>query len=310
MELRDTAGLYTTLVTPRGPRFLYFGVPLGALVLARAGMPPAPAALAPLDLPGRRRLRRILGPRTLLLGSPRLTSSAVQAALVSVRPEASLVFYWPRRIPEALLRLAPAWGVHPSLLPAWRGPDPTYWAIRSGARETGVSLHALEGAYDTGAVAARATVPIHDADDAWTLARRLDRPGLRLLLYAAARLGAGLPLVADPQDPRLATAAPFPTDADLALDWRLPAAELVRHVRAAAPEPGAHGLVADRAFLVRRARVARARLPAGLRPAEAIATAEGWHVRCGEGALTLEEVSDEEGRPLEVATLFEAPGGG
>ena len=31
--------------------------------------------------------------------------------------------------------------VHPSLLPAYRGPEPVYWAIADGAAVTGISMH-------------------------------------------------------------------------------------------------------------------------------------------------------------------------
>lgn len=228
----------------------------------------------------------------------------MQQALASLRPTATLVYFWPRRIPEGVLSLAPAWGVHPSLLPAWRGPDPTYWALRSGAKETGVSLQRLEADYDVGAVAARSTLAIRAEDDAWSLARRLDRPGYRLLLHAAGRLAAGLPLPAWPQDPGAATQAPFPRDEDLALDWKLPARVLARHVRAAAPEPGAHGAVGSRSFVVRRAHVAPRAAPAGLRPAEAYRDGRRWCVVCGSGALVLDEVTDGQGQPLDLATLF------
>ncbi|MEM1418725.1 MAG: formyltransferase family protein, partial [Myxococcota bacterium] len=170
-------------------RFLYVGVPLGAVVLARAGLTPAACCLAPLDLPGRRRVRRASAAwapsqgreGALVLGAPDLEDPGVQAALASVRPEAILSFFWPRRLPEAVLAMAPAWGVHPSLLPAWRGPDPTYWALRSGSATTGVSLHRLERAYDTGPVAARSSLAIRATDDSWTLVlhHRRDREARR-----------------------------------------------------------------------------------------------------------------------------------
>src|SRR5262249_53701889 len=31
--------------------------------------------------------------------------------------------------------------LHPSLLPAYRGPAPLFWVFRDGARETGLTLH-------------------------------------------------------------------------------------------------------------------------------------------------------------------------
>ena len=43
-------------------------------------------------------------------------------------------WFWTTRLPEAILRLAPSVGVHPSLLPRHRGPDPCFWAIDAGRR--------------------------------------------------------------------------------------------------------------------------------------------------------------------------------
>jgi hypothetical protein len=47
------------------------------------------------------------------------------------------------RIPPELLAL-PRHGflnLHPSLLPAYRGPHPLFWALRDGLRESGVTVH-------------------------------------------------------------------------------------------------------------------------------------------------------------------------
>src|SRR3954468_19887327 len=82
-------------------------------------------------------------------------------------------------------------GVHPSLLPRHRGPDPTYWAIASGDEVTGVTVHRIEADYDTGAILAQEPLRIDPAWNAWNLARALDRPSLRLLRATVARFARG-----------------------------------------------------------------------------------------------------------------------
>lgn len=281
-------------------RILYFGIPLGAHALARAGFPPVAAAIGPLDLPGRRRLRRSL-PRTLLLGLPPLDDAGVLAALRSTRPDLVLSFFWPQRIPTEILGLAPALGTHPSLLPRWRGPDPYYWAIAAGDRETGVTLHRLEEAYDTGPIVAQRPIPILEDDDAWSLAKRLDRPAVALLVEAARRRAAGDALTGTPQDPSRVTHAPAPSAEDLAIDWRQPAEVVARRVRAASPQPGATAQLGEVEVVVRKVAVVAEPPPAGLAPAEAWRSAEGWCVRCGVGAVRLLDVRDEDDRPLDPA---------
>jgi methionyl-tRNA formyltransferase len=74
--------------------------------------------------------------------------------------------------------------VHPSLLPAYRGPEPVYWAIADGAPVTGISLHRAAPKVDAGPVLAQAPVPIRPTDTAGTLARRLVEAGMDLLPVA------------------------------------------------------------------------------------------------------------------------------
>jgi folate-dependent phosphoribosylglycinamide formyltransferase PurN len=172
---RDVVG-YTTSV-----RFLYFGLPLGAEVLRRAGFVPHVASFGH-RMSGLRRVRARLAPlvvatdrtsaplateRPLLLFKPDLNDRGIVQALASARPDAILSWFWPTQIPPAVLSLAPrgAFGVHPSLLPRHRGPDPYFHAIREGDAETGVTLHRLEAAYDTGHVVAQRRVPIDARDD-------------------------------------------------------------------------------------------------------------------------------------------------
>jgi len=284
-------------------RILYFGIPLGALALANAGHVPVACVIGPLDLAGRRRLRRRLA-RTLLLGRPDARDPEVQRLLASTRPDVILSFFWPKRIPREVLALAPAYGTHPSLLPRWRGPDPYFWAIREGDELTGVTLHALEADYDTGGIVDQREVAIGDATS-WELARRLDRPALALLLEAAERLRRG-PLETRPQDEPLATFAPPPTEEQLAIDWRRSATEVTRLVRAAAPEPGASAHVGGRVVEILGCLPTDARPPPGLRVAEAWREDVGWCVRCGEGAVLLESARDADG-PVDLDLLLGGP---
>lgn len=280
-------------------RYLFLGVPLGARVLTAAGYPPVAAAFAPLDLPGRRWARRTLGPRALLLGRPDLESPAVQSLLKALELDAIFSFFWPRRVPKAVLDLAPAWGTHPSLLPRWRGPDPYFWTIRSGDRESGVSLFELDERYDTGPVVKRARIEVGPEMDAWSLARALDRPALALLVELAESLSRGERPAAAPQTDVGATEAPSPGPEEQAVDWKLPAEEVLRLVRASFPLGASIRVGAFDADLI-HASLCTATPPPGLAPSEAWRAPQGWAVRCGEGAVYLDEVVDAEGARVDI----------
>ncbi|MEM7608703.1 MAG: formyltransferase family protein, partial [Myxococcota bacterium] len=276
-------------------------VPLGAEVLRRAGFAPALSALGPRDLPGRRRLGRLL-PNVWTM--PNLGGDAFLAEVDRLRPEALLAFFWPKKIPKSLLSRVPAFGTHPSLLPRHRGPDPYFWTLRQGETQTGVTLQRLVEAYDEGPIVATRRVPVRADDTAWSLARRLDAPALELLVATAAFLSRGWMPTGTPQPPG-ATQAPFPSAEDLRLDWNRPARELEALVRAASPQPGAQALFADTPVEVVRAKAVDQAVPAGLRPAEAWRSEGMWFVRCAEGALRIDRLRDVEGRALEPGSLFE-----
>jgi len=100
--------------------------------------------------------------------------------------------------PRALGLARHGWlNVHPSLLPAYRGPEPVYWAIADGAPVTGISLHRAAPKVDAGPVLAQAPLTIEPTDTAGTLTRKLVEIGMDLLPEAVAGLisdSPGLPM--------------------------------------------------------------------------------------------------------------------
>jgi formyltetrahydrofolate-dependent phosphoribosylglycinamide formyltransferase len=91
---------------------------------------------------------------------------------------------------------------HPSLLPAFGGQGMygvrVHQAVlKSGARETGVTIHLVDEAYDRGAVLAQSRVPVLRGDTAEQLAARVLEVEHRLLpatVLAAAVAGHPVPL--------------------------------------------------------------------------------------------------------------------
>lgn len=229
-------------------KIAYFGLPLGALLLARDGHRLGPVVLAPVEAPGRRRLRR-LAPNALdaLESSdpPALDERAaafeerVSEALAGERPDLLMSWFWTRKLPGEWLELPPlgAIGVHPSLLPRHRGPNPYFWAIDAGDLLTGVTVHRLGTDYDTGNVIASRPLAV-GARDAWQLARALDRPSLALLRETASRFARGEVPGEAPQDHRRATWAPEPSGEELRVDFGWTTERVLRRIRALAPTPG------------------------------------------------------------------------
>ena len=103
------------------------------------------------------------------LDDPRLIQ-----ALGSLDPEFGLVACFPGKLPATLRdvpRLA-CWNLHPSLLPAYRGPAPLYWQLRLQETHTGLTLHEATDRLDAGNIVAQRRLPLPDKHtnaglDAW-----------------------------------------------------------------------------------------------------------------------------------------------
>ncbi|MFK8002558.1 MAG: methionyl-tRNA formyltransferase [Polyangiales bacterium] len=245
-------------------------------------------------------------PDSAHLDLPNLAEAGFREQVADLKPDVLLSFFWPKRIPKEILSLPRlgAFGTHPSLLPAYRGPDPYFWSLRNGERETGVTLHRLEETYDTGGVVRQIAVPIpHDAN-AWDLAKALDRPAVELLLWAARSLSKGETLANEKQDEALVSVAPAPSSKDLRVDWRQSAESILRLVRAAGPEPGAQILLGDTPAELVQASLAASPPPLGLNVSEAWDSPEGWAVRCKTGSVCLDEVRDLDGNKLDLKILL------
>src|SRR5687767_14430049 len=108
----------------RRVRIAYFGLPLGALLLDRDGHDLALVALSRTDTVGMWRARRRFGKK--LLVRPRVEEEALRERVRASGAALLVSWFWTTRLPMALVESCPlgGFGVHPSLLPRHRGPDP------------------------------------------------------------------------------------------------------------------------------------------------------------------------------------------
>ena len=220
-------------------KIAYFGLPLGALLLARDGHELGPVVLSPVEAPGRRRLRRLLPGLLDATAAGGDFAKRVESALSEEQPDLLLSWFWTRKLPASWLAAAKdgGIGVHPSLLPRHRGPNPYFWSIDAGDEQTGVTLHRLTDEYDTGHMLDSRALPI-GGRDAWQLARALDRPSIALLREAAAKWARGEKSRGLQQDESLATWAPEPSGDALKVDFGWTTERVLRRIRALSPTPG------------------------------------------------------------------------
>ncbi|PKO35489.1 MAG: methionyl-tRNA formyltransferase [Betaproteobacteria bacterium HGW-Betaproteobacteria-7] len=237
-----------------------------------------------------------------------------QSRIADVGAEVMVVAAYGLILPQAVLDL-PRFGclnIHASLLPRWRGAAPIQRALLAGDAESGVGIMQMEAGLDTGPVLLQEALAIAHDDTAATLHDKLAALGARLVVDALGRLP--LPAAVQPTDG--VTYAHKIEKAEAAIDWRRPAAELDRHVRAFNPFPGAQARFAGQVVKVWQA----VPVAGSGEPGSVLAVDRRQIVvACGEGALALGELQKAGGKrlpvqqflaghPLQVGDRFELPG--
>ncbi len=89
-----------------------------------------------------------------------LSTAEVSKWLGEFQPDLIVVACFPRLIPPLLLQI-PTHGfinIHPSLLPAFRGPYPLFWQFRAGLTDIGVTAHQMDAGFDSGDIIGQAPV--------------------------------------------------------------------------------------------------------------------------------------------------------
>ncbi len=176
----------------------------------------------------------------LVVRSPRnLRSDEEAQAFKALDLDAAVVVSYGHILPKSFLD-APVLGcinIHGSLLPRWRGAAPIHRAILAGDKETGVTTMRMDEGLDTGPMLLAERTPISSADTAETVHDRLADLGARLIVSTLDGL---MRKTIDPvpQPDEGVTYAHKLGKEEGALDWRRPAAELERKVRAFHPWPG------------------------------------------------------------------------
>ncbi|MBI5465912.1 MAG: methionyl-tRNA formyltransferase [Candidatus Kerfeldbacteria bacterium] len=174
-----------------------------------------------------------------LLEVKTLRSPEVQERLTSGQEPVAILAAFGKILPKSVLDLYPKGivNVHPSLLPLYRGPAPIQYALRDGARETGVSLVILDEEVDHGPVLAQEKCDITATDDTPTLSKKLVEMSVKLLLSTLSSYLLGS-LSTTPQDHTRATFTKMIRREDGKADFTKSATELDRQRRAFIPWPG------------------------------------------------------------------------
>jgi methionyl-tRNA formyltransferase len=270
----------------------------GHQVAAVYSQPPRPAGRGQRERPSPVHL--FAADKAIPVRTPKsLRSAEAQGEFAALAADAAVVAAYGLILPTPVLE-SPALGcinVHASLLPRWRGAAPIQRALLAGDEVTGVTIMQMDEGLDTGAMLLAEMVPITAQTTAGSLHDSLAALGAGLVVTALAGLAAGT-LAGRPQPAEGVSYAAKLSKDEGRLDWQRPAAELVRVVRAFAPQPGAWFEHAGERCKVLAATVERGTGAPGT------VLDDRLTVACGSGALRLEEIQRAGKAPLAAAAFL------
>ncbi|MBK8010768.1 MAG: methionyl-tRNA formyltransferase [Deltaproteobacteria bacterium] len=309
----------------RSLRVAFFGTPeIGAVILARLITVPfveIPLVVCQPDRP-RGRGRSLESPPVKIIAQSagievqqptKLKDGVLAGHLRSLDLDLGVVCAYGRLIPIEVFR-APAagcWNVHTSLLPRHRGASPIQHAILTGDATTGITLMQLGEGLDEGDILLQRSIPLTGEETGASLTQALSELGADTLEAGLARARAE-GLTRTVQDPNKVTYAPLLEKKDSLLDFRRPAVELERRVRALEPWPGTQFGLGGTMIKVRSAKVAlsdaetapgRISAPGSIRR-----ISERLIVETGRDGLELLEVQPPGKRPMAIADFLRGAG--
>ncbi|HTR84411.1 MAG TPA: methionyl-tRNA formyltransferase [Reyranella sp.] len=229
-----------------------------------------------------------------------LKSEEEAAAFKALDLDVAVVVSYGHILPRSFID-APVLGcvnIHGSLLPRWRGAAPIHRALLAGDAESGVTTMRMDEGLDTGPMLLAERTPISAADTAESLHDRLAAMGATLVVSTLDGLMRRT-LEPVPQPAEGVTYAHKLGREEGILDWRRPAAELERKVRAFHPWPGTSFEVGGEQIKVHAAALA---LASGA-PGTVSLARDGFPViACGSGGLKLLKLQ----RPGKAAVAADA----
>ena len=131
---------------------------------------------------GQESIKKVAADMGIEVSSPSRISSELVEEIKNIQPDLIISAYYRKIFPKKLIDI-PRLGIiniHPSLLPHYRGPVPTAWAILNGESEFGITIHKVDIGIDTGDILVQACYQIGDDETGFELYLRAMALGARL----------------------------------------------------------------------------------------------------------------------------------
>ena len=239
----------------------------------------------------------------------RLKDGVLASHLMGLKLDLGVVCAYGRIIPLDVFR-APAagcWNIHTSLLPRHRGASPIQHAILAGDPKTGITLMQLEEGLDEGDILFQRSIALVGSETGASLTQALSELGADTLVEGLEQ-ARSKGLTRTVQEAARVTYAPLLEKKDSVLDFRQPAAELERRVRALEPWPGTQFGLGGTMIKVRSARVVPNKDEIAPRAGSIQRIGERLIVATGHDGLELVEIQPPGKRPMPAADFLRGSG--
>lgn len=215
----------------------------------------------------------------------------VTGKLVELAPHTSrlaVLAAYGRIIPQRVLDEFPLGiiNVHPSLLPAYRGPTPIEQAILDGAPKTGVSIMKLTAGMDEGPIYKQKSVHLAGNESKAELTETLQQLGAQLLVEVLPEIIAGNLKPRQQPHPDRVTYSKLLTKDDGVIDWQKPAEQLEREIRAYTGWPKSRAKIGEKEVIITEAHV----VDKSGKPAAFEAHGKQLLAYCGQKALSIDKL--------------------
>ena len=228
-----------------------------------------------------------------------LSSEEQQLAFASLNLDCAVVAAYGLMLPKSILS-APKLGclnIHASLLPRWRGAAPIQRAILAGDTETGVTIMQMDEGLDTGAILMLDKIKITRETTGESLHDKLSEAGSVLIIRALEALVKGAIKPIEQLDDGVTYAKKLKRS-EGHINWREPAADIERLIRAFTPWPGSWFEVKGERIKILSAKVEQVDGPPGTVMDDKLI------ISCGVSGLKLETLQRAGKKPMTAAEFL------
>ncbi len=204
-----------------------------------------------------------------------------------------------KMIPREVFEIPPmkSIGVHPSLLPCYRGPSPIHFALLNSDKVTGTTVFYINEKMDAGEILVQKEIIIDEDDDYISLSKKLSLLSVDSIFEFYSNPNV-IPL---PQDERKATFTKMISKEDARIDWNKEGSYIVGQVKAFVHWPKAYCFYKGKMVKILKAKYKDIEVNGA--NGEVLSIREGINVKAGKGIVEILFLLPESSKAMDAVSF-------